>query len=273
MPASVETSIASVAQYLAQQERNPVLLVKAIHDYVADRIAYDAPSYFAGRYPPQDAETVFTRRTAVCAGYAKLLEALGQAIGVKIVYVVGDARTETSDLSGQSHAWNAVQLAGQWHLIDATWDSGSVNASGFKKQYRADYLMPPPEVLAISHFPKNPDWLLLPKPLSRGEFLRQPMLEPQFFSQKLKLISPTRSQTEVQQTATVQLQNPQKRWLLAAVNRRGESQSTHCADPSNSDTAISCPLPERGTYDVRVFTGQAQSGNYTHVAHLEFNRT
>lgn len=272
MPATVETSIASVAQYLAQQEQNPVLRVKALHDYVADRIAYDAPAYFAGQYPPQDAQTVFTRRTAVCAGYAKLLEALGQAIGMEIVYVVGDARTQTSDLSGQGHAWNAVQIEGQWHLIDVTWDSGSIDASGFKKQYRADYLMPPPEVLAVSHFPKNPDWLLLPTPLSRGEFLRQPMLQPQFFSANLKLISPTRSQTDVQQTATVQLQNPQKRWLLAAVNRKGESQSTQCGTPSNSNTTIVCPLPGQGTYDVRLFSGQAQSGNYTHIAHLEFNR-
>jgi hypothetical protein len=272
MPATVETSITSVAQYLAQQEQNPVLRVKALHDYVADRIAYDAPSYFAGQYPPQDAQTVFTRRTAVCAGYAKLLEALGQAIGIEIVYVVGDARTQTSDLSGQGHAWNAVQIEGQWHLTDVTWDSGSINASSFKKQYRADYLMPPPAVLAVSHFPQNPDWLLLPTPLSRGEFLRQPMLQPQFFSADLKLISPTRSQTEVQQTATVQLQNPQKRWLLAAVSRKGESQSTQCGAPANSDTSIVCPLPERGAYDVRLFSGQAQSGSYTHVAHLEFNR-
>jgi hypothetical protein len=60
MPASVETSIAAVAQYLAQQEHDPFLRVKALHDYVADRIAYDAPAFFGqAPRPPQDAETVF----------------------------------------------------------------------------------------------------------------------------------------------------------------------------------------------------------------------
>jgi hypothetical protein len=86
MPASVETSIASVAQYIAQQEKDPFLRVKALHDYVADRVAYDAPAFFGqAPRPPQDAETVFRSRKAVCAGYAKLLEALGQAIREEIV--------------------------------------------------------------------------------------------------------------------------------------------------------------------------------------------
>lgn len=112
MPASAETSIASVAQYIASQKKDPMLRVKALHDYVADRIAYDAPNYFAGNYPPQDAETVFQRRVAVCAGYAKLLEALGQVIGEEIVYVVGDSRSSTTDLEGQLHAWNAARING-----------------------------------------------------------------------------------------------------------------------------------------------------------------
>jgi transglutaminase-like putative cysteine protease len=81
----VETSIDSVAKYIVSKETDPVLRVKALHDYVADRIAYDAESYFAGVYPPQDAETVFRTRKSVCAGYAQLLEALGKAAGVEIV--------------------------------------------------------------------------------------------------------------------------------------------------------------------------------------------
>ena len=52
MPASAETSIESVAQYIASQEKDPMLRIKALHDYVADRIAYDAPNYFAGELSP-----------------------------------------------------------------------------------------------------------------------------------------------------------------------------------------------------------------------------
>ncbi|NJP11192.1 MAG: transglutaminase [Leptolyngbyaceae cyanobacterium RU_5_1] len=273
MPASVETSIESVAKYLAQQERDPFLRVKALHDYVADRVAYDAPAFFGqAPRPPQDAETVFRTRKAVCAGYAKLLEALGRAIGAEIVYVVGDSRTQISDLGGGSHAWNAAKIRGNWYLIDATWDSGHVEAAGFTKQYGTEYLFPPANVMVISHFPENPAYQLLPKPLSRGEFLRQPMLHPQFFADGLKLVAPTRSQTDVRGAAVIQLVNPQQRWLMASYGARGSQQSERCAVQTTQDAQLSCPLPASGTYEVRLFSGDQQYGQYDYVGQLEFNQ-
>jgi transglutaminase-like putative cysteine protease len=273
MPASAETSIESVAQYIASQEKDPMLRVKALHDYVADRIAYDAPNYFAGNYPPQDAETVFQRRVAVCAGYAKLLEALGQAIGEEIVYVTGDSRSSTSDLEGQSHAWNAAKISGQWYLIDPTWNSGYVDrASGFTKSYKADYLFPPPEVMGISHFPEDQAWQLRSQPISRGEFLRQPMMRAQFFAEGMKLVSPVRSQTDTKGSATIQLQNPNQRWLLTSYSPKGSNQAERCTDAAIQGTQITCPLPGSGTYEVQLFSGDEQYGDFAYVGQLEFNR-
>ncbi|MEM6835496.1 MAG: transglutaminase domain-containing protein [Cyanobacteria bacterium P01_C01_bin.120] len=273
MPANAETSIESVAQYIASQEKDPMLRIKALHDYVADRIAYDAPNYFARNYPPQDAETVFQRRVAVCAGYAKLLEALGQAIGEEIVYVTGDSRSSTSDLEGQSHAWNAAKIEGQWYLIDPTWDSGYVDrASGFTKSYKADYLFPPPEVMGISHFPEEQAWQLRSQPISRGEFLRQPMMRAQFFAEGMKLVSPARSQTDTNDSAVIQLQNPGQRWLLSSYALKGSAQSEHCTDSATQGPQITCPLPTAGTYEVSLFTSDDQSGSFEYVGQVEFNR-
>lgn len=273
MPPDVEVSIESVARYIAQQEPDPYLRVKALHDYVVDRIAYDAPAYF-GRSPrpPQDAQTVFQTRKAVCAGYAKLLEALGNAIGEEIVYVVGDSRSQISDLGGSSHAWNAAKIEGRWYLVDATWDSGYVDSSGFTKQYRADYLFPPPEVLIISHFPDDPAWQILPTPRERGEFLRQPMMQPEFFAEGLKLISPTRSQTDVRDTAIIQIDNPRQRWLMASFVKKGGQQLTNCAEQPSPATQISCPLPDVGTYEVNLFSSKQQYGQYAYVGQVEFNK-
>jgi len=273
MPASVETSIESVAQYIVQQEKDPLQRIKALHDYVADRIAYDAPSYFAGQYPPQDAETVFQRRTAVCAGYAKLLEALGKAAGEDILYVVGDSRSQTSDLNGQGHAWNAAKINGAWYLIDATWNSGYVDSSGFTKHYKTDYLFPPPHVMVISHFPDDPSWQLLPRPLSRGEFLRQPMLRPQFFADGLKLVFPTRSQTDVQGNALLQIENPRQKWLMASYRTKASAQAQNCLAQPIQGNQISCTFPGTGTYEVSLFSGDAQAGRYDYVGQVEFNRS
>lgn len=273
MPASAETSIASVAQYIASQEKDPMLRVKALHDYVADRIAYDAPSYFAGQYPPQDAETVFQRRVAVCAGYAKLLEALGQAIGEEIVYVVGDSRSSTSDLEGQGHAWNAAKIQGQWYLIDATWNSGSVDRStGFTKSYKTDYLFPPAEVMGITHFPDDQTWQLRSTPISRGEFLRQPMMRAQFFAEGMKLVAPTRSQTDTSSSAVIQLQNPNQRWLLTSYAAKGASQAERCTEAPTQGPQLTCPLPGSGTYEIRLFSGDAQYGEFDYVGQVEFNK-
>jgi hypothetical protein len=273
MPASVETSIASVAQYIASQEKDPMLRVKALHDYVADRIAYDAPNYFAGNYPPQDAETVFQRRVAVCAGYAKLLEALGQAIGEEIVYVTGDSRSSTSDLEGQSHAWNAAKINGQWYLIDATWDSGSVDrASGFKKGYKTDYLFPPPEVMGITHFPAEESFQLRAQPITRGEFLRQPMMRARFFAEGMKLVAPMRSQTDTNQNAVIELQNPNQRWLLPSYALKGAAQAEYCLESATQGPVITCPLPTSGAYEVSLFSGDEQYGDFAYVGQVEFNR-
>lgn len=273
IPASAETSIESVAQYIASQEKDPMLRIKALHDYVADRIAYDAPNYFAGNYPPQDAETVFQRRVAVCAGYAKLLEALGQAIGEDIVYVTGDSRSSTSDLEGQSHAWNAAKINGQWYLIDATWNSGSVDrASGFKKGYKTDYLFPPAEVMGISHFPEDQAWQLRSQPISRGEFLRQPMMRARFFADGMDLVSPTRSQTDTNGSAVINLKNPNRRWLLTSYVPKGSSQAERCGEGATQGPQITCPLPGSGSYEVQLFSGDEQYGDFAYVGQLEFNR-
>lgn len=273
MPAGVETSIASVAQYIAQQEKDPFLRVKALHDYVADRVAYDAPAFFGqAPRPPQDAETVFRTRKAVCAGYAKLLEALGQAIGEEIVYVVGDSRNQGSALNGASHAWNAAKIQGTWYLIDATWDSGYVEGTSFTKKYSTSYLFPPPEVMVISHFPENSVWQLLAQPLSRGDFLRQPMLRPSFFAQGLKLVAPTRSQTDIQGQAVIQLENPKQRWLMASYGIKGSQQSDHCAEQTSQGSELTCSLPGAGTYEVQLFSGDQQYGQYEYVGQLEFNK-
>lgn len=273
MPSTVETSIASVAQYIVSKESDPVQRIKALHDYVADRIAYDAQSYFAGQYPPQDAETVFRTRKSVCAGYVKLLEALGKAAGEEIIYVVGDARTQTSDLSGQGHAWNAARVKGQWYLIDATWDSGYVDrSSGFTKNYRTEYLMPPPEVMIASHLPKDPAWQLLSNPLSLGEFLRQPMMKPKFFADGLQLVNPVRSQTDVNDEAKVILANPKNIWLLASYSRKGGSESQSCGLPVQSNQ-ITCKLPTSGSYEIRLFTSSKGQGEFNYVGQLEFNNS
>jgi len=274
MPASVETSIASVAHYLAKKERDPILRIKALHDYVADRIAYDSDALFSGKMPDQDAQSVFETRKSVCAGYANLLSALAAAINEKIVVVIGDARDpSTGDkLTGIGHAWNAARIRGRWYLIDACWDAGYVSREkGFTKLYKTDYLLPPPAVMIEDHFPEQPTWQLLSQPLSQGEFLRQPMLRPSFQAADLTLVAPRRVRTETDSKATAIVKNPKNRWLMADLEQNGK-QIGYNSMVTNSETAqLECPLPDKGTYRLNMFVNkQDRFGHYDFVGSVDF---
>jgi hypothetical protein len=273
IPSSSEQSIHAVARYIHDRESDPFRLVKALHDYVADRVAYDAPALASGNIPPQDAETVFRTRKGVCAGYARLLAALGKEAGVEIRYVVGDARTHGSSETGNSHAWNAAKIDGRYYLIDATWDSGSVDGSTFVKGYRTEYLFTPPEVFGLGHFPKQQEWQLRATPISRGDFFRQPMMQPSFFAEERVLLSPTRSQVSVHGSLDVTMRNPRGLFTLASFGPPGSpgSKGTKCLVEGREEVKVHCVFPREGRYEVSLFSNTAKSGTYHFVGQVEAN--
>ena len=274
IPRDAESSYKSVARYLKSQERDPLYLVKALHDYVADRVAYDAPALAAGRYPPQDAQTVFTKRLGVCAGYAKLLTAMGREAGMRIVYVVGDARTQGWDLRGQPHAWNAAEIDGRWYLIDATWNSGSVDGETFTKGYRTAYLFTPPAVFGTTHLPDKDQWQLRKRPLTRGEFMRQPPLAPDFYARGLKLIDPNRSQVTVSGSIDITVGNPRGQFMLANVVPYGSAgKGDRCAVTNGSQVKIRCNMRRDGRYNIKLFAHDERYGTYGFVGQLGANNS
>jgi hypothetical protein len=265
MPAGAEDSIEHVGQYIKDRTSEPFGRAKALHDYVADRIAYDVPAWRARSIPPQDAEIVFRRKIGVCAGYSLLLEALGKAAGLEIVYVTGDARTTGNPLVGEAHAWNAVKIEGRWYLMDATWDAGFPDGNEFKKQYRSDYFLTPPAVFGVSHFPDNPKWQLMDNPVSRGDFFRRPMMSPAFYADGFELLSPDRSQFDAKGTAVVTLKNTRGMHLMA------QAGSARCTVDHGATTTVTCPLAGAGQYELKMFANSEQYGSFHYVGQLQVN--
>lgn len=266
IPESKETSIESVADYIADNETDPYYRVKALYDYVADNVVYDVDA-LTGHRPPQDAQTVFETGKAVCAGYARLLIELGKHTGDEIVYVTGVSRDLEGEIGGGGHAWNAARIEGSWYLMDPTWGAGHVDDE-FNPEYNPVYLFTPPEVLIKSHFPDDDRWQLLDEPLSRGEFVRQPVLRTAFYAEGLELLEPTRSQQRVGTEARVVIENPDERRLLA--NLVGEAGSEGRCDVTGGEkTVIECPLPSRGIWRVKLFAGDPEATSFPMVGQLE----
>jgi Transglutaminase-like superfamily len=273
IPAASEDSIASVARFIADRASDPARRFRAAHDWVADRIAYDAPAYVSRNFPPQDAETVFRSRKGVCAGYARLLVAFGQALGVETLYVVGDARTSGQHEHGESHAWNAVKLHGRYYLVDATWDSGSVDGTKFTKGYTTDYYLTPAEVFGLDHFPGEARWQLRDQPISRGEFMRQPMMTPRFFAESRKLVSPDRSQVTVSGPLVVEMGNPRGFFTLADFYPEGGGQGQRCEVENGAAARVTCSFPSSGMWVVKIFSGEKEYGQYHYIGQVEANKS
>jgi transglutaminase-like putative cysteine protease len=270
IPASARTSPATVARWLVSQEPDPFLRVKALHDFVTDHVAYDAPAYASGDYPPQDADTVFRTGRGVCAGYARLLVAMGEAVGVQIVYLVGSVRHGSEELGGVSHAWNAVEIEDGWYLVDATWDAGSVSGSEFEKRYSTDYLLTPPHVFGLDHFPEDPRWQLRERPLERGEFNRQPAMRPRFYAHGLDLVEPRRSQVTVSGQVRIVVDNPHGQHLMASYHpKRSPDRRTRCNVDGSRRVELSCAFPRSDVYEVVLYDSPTQYGQYWGVGSIE----
>lgn len=226
MPLSVETTIESVAKYIAQKEPDSYLRIKALHDYVISRITYDLKVLKTGIRPNQDAETVFQTHKGVCEGYANLFMALGQAIGENVVYIRGNIRRDLApiDLIPETwrllhsnydwtlHAWNAVKVSNNWQLVDTTWDDND------SSKYSSSYLMLPPKAMIMSHLPEDSHWQLSHTYIEQNAFDKKPILTPDFFAEGWELISPIEYENNVNKSALIQIKkivNTQK--ILVAI--------------------------------------------------------
>lgn len=103
----------------------------AMHDYIASVCAYDYENYLkeeAGeieQLPPNvyTAYGVLVDHTAVCGGYAKAYAYLMQQCSIPCYYV----RVDTEQ---RNHAWNLIQLDGEWYFVDVTADDPSWDRLG-----------------------------------------------------------------------------------------------------------------------------------------------
>ena len=290
MPEAAQASIESVGAYLKQEFPDKKLRVKAIHDFVALRLHYDDDTLnkiLAGNYnvPSQEAGPVFAARTAVCAGYSKLMSAIGTAAGLEIKYVTGYIRDSSrrvmnptgtdesirASLQGVRHAWNAVLIDEEWHLIDVTWDDPT-DRSGKKSNdnIRSTYLFTPPKLFAYDHLPEDPAWQLVMKPISMGDWARAPMMSPEIGKLGLVLESPTRSQVTVSGEVDIVFDNPYgvriEGGIVPEKGKRGGRISLgdgtcKSANAPNRKTILTCKVPD-GEYAVELF-GQLKTEVHT----------
>jgi len=99
---------------------------KNVHDALLDRISYDL-----GAEMNQSAYSALVNGQTVCAGYARAFQYLLQQLGIPCYYCTGYA--------GESHAWNIVELDGEYYNVDTTWDDSGKGKYDYFNKTDDDY--------------------------------------------------------------------------------------------------------------------------------------
>lgn len=117
----------------ASQGRNTLEQVLLAHDWLARECTYDYQNYLDGTIPDASysAFGCLVNQTAVCQGYSLAYAYVLQKMGIENFVLSSDS---------MNHAWNYINLDGNWLHADVTWDdpvydSGNT-ALGF---YNEDY--------------------------------------------------------------------------------------------------------------------------------------
>ena len=128
----VENAISQIEQLknqiLENRSGNAYEDIKMVHDYLVDNIEYDTTISKENIYNVYGA---LINRTAVCEGYARSFKYLMDELGIPCTLVIGKGTNAQGQT--ENHAWNYVQLNGNWYAIDCTWDD-PVSTTGYVSQ-------------------------------------------------------------------------------------------------------------------------------------------
>ncbi|GLX66042.1 transglutaminase domain-containing protein [Paenibacillus glycanilyticus] len=118
--AAVDATVNKAVKQIITPRMNDHEKVKAIHDWIVGKLQYDQT---LKHYTAYDA---LTTGTAVCQGYSLLAYKMLKAVGIPVLIAEGTVKTG-------DHAWNMVQLDGNWYHLDMTWDDPVVKTAGSKQ--------------------------------------------------------------------------------------------------------------------------------------------
>lgn len=86
-----------------------------IHNRLASAIRYDFGDH------AYDAYGAIVEGVSVCEGYAESFQYLLRLSGIRAFVITGESKNPSSGKS-EGHAWNLVNIDGDWYHVDLTWD-------------------------------------------------------------------------------------------------------------------------------------------------------
>ncbi len=165
-----------MARILTKGVKDRETQFRIIFRWITDNIEYN-PSMKGG-----DPNKALKKKEGVCAAYSHLLTTVCGHLGINCPTIVGIAKGHTSvgldlDSPAHQHSWNAIEIDGEWKLVDVTWAAGyyDTKEKEFKKEFKPEHYFTDPIVFAERHLPDDKKWQLLDHPRHHGEFVHSPL--------------------------------------------------------------------------------------------------
>lgn len=134
------------------------------------------------------------RRGGVETDYAYLFVKMCEVVGIEAGEITGYLRESERRIGREprrpDHVWNWAQINGKKYLFDLTLASGSVERNDkreyeFVKAFNDLYFMTPPAVMALNHYPENPEYFLMETDMTLEAFADQPFMLDGFKESKM----------------------------------------------------------------------------------------
>ena len=210
-PEEQTESVEKLSVYLTSRWEGDRNKAYAIFRWLSFNVAYDVDGFF-GRTEKKtcDSASVLRHRTSVCAGYANLFDALGKAAGLQVHTINGYAKgygfEPGQQIKDTNHAWNGVQVNGEWFICEPTWGAGYLGAD-LMFHYSPDvsmFLMDP-EYAICSHYPSDEQWQLLEKPISKEEFEKLVVPSGRIHQMGVEILSHKESMYDIDDTDHIEM--------------------------------------------------------------------
>ena len=279
-PASVESSIESLAAYLVKPARNDREKARSIYRWITENIDYNVEGFFARNLSSMKLRDLLENRISVCSGYSDLFQSLASEAGLEAVKISGYGKgygyQPGKNFSGfANHAWNAVKINGSWYLIDCTWGAGFINEDGkYVREFDEHYFMTAPSEFIYDHFPENSRWQLLNNPLSKAEFEQLVHVKSEFFRYNLIIGSHLEGNVKIDKEMNISVFAPIDVLLIAGLEYADNDKSSEKTNLNDhifyerdvNRYDIYAQFPEKGRYILKVYAKRKDEPGECHGA-------
>jgi Transglutaminase-like superfamily len=267
-PEAKETSVETLAKYLAIPAKGDSEKVRSIFIWVTSHISYDWAAYENGTGEFEAPMTTLQKHKGVCQNFCDLFTALCIEAGMDAQTITGYAKSNISTewmlygFGSSNHAWNVVKVNKRWQLMEVTWAQNTGNMN---------YFMTDPILFRRDHLPVDPQWQLTKDTMTLEQYEHKPILKEGYDIYKVSHLTPVASCIKGKKKIEFSFDSTHTLYLEVKVNNYDYTDQTvpkfkQAITHTGNHYILSITFESEGTYWVSIELANSFKGIASYVA-------